>query len=118
MNQRIKHCLKLLYKYKLDAVLVSAPANIKYLTAHSQPWGYVLICPKQKPIYFTSFLYQKELTSFSNLEIIVSRTGEDIFNTVTKNVKKLSLKIVNLEELLGRVKMYFADKKQQNKDKI
>lgn len=97
MNQRIKSCLELLSKYKLDAVLISAPANIKYLTAHSQPWGYVLICPKQKPIYFTSFLYQEELNSFSNFEIIVSRAGEDIFNTITKTVKKSGLNKIGFE---------------------
>ena len=65
MNYRLKSIRSALKQRKLDALLVTCPANISYLTQAQSRDAYLLVSPKEN-IYFTDSRYTEEARSFLN----------------------------------------------------
>lgn len=94
MKERIEECLKCLYRNELDSILLSSPANIKYLTGFRKAEGYLLLSP-QKNVYFTSAIYAQEAKSVADWQLKVYETN--VFETVAKIAKKMGVKKLGYE---------------------
>lgn len=94
MKDRIEECLKCLYRNDLDSLLLSSPANIKYLTGFREAEGYLLLSP-QKNVYFTSALYAQEAKSIAYWQLQVYEAN--VFEAVAKTAKKMRLKKLGYE---------------------
>ncbi|MCD6228767.1 MAG: aminopeptidase P family protein [Candidatus Omnitrophica bacterium] len=90
-RKRIKDCLKSIERAGLDALLVSNPYNIKYLTGFREANGYLLISPKGV-VYFTNFIYAQEAKKITLWKIEV--VDYNLFETIVKKI--YALKINNL----------------------
>jgi len=98
MSLRIKNIYPKLKQNNLDALLVSSPANITYLTRYSSRDSYFLVCPKSN-IYFTDSRYieeaKKHLKRFSK----VKETDSLKFKTISGLCKRIGLKRIGFEEI-------------------
>lgn len=95
MTKNIQACISQIKKLGLDAILVSDPTNISYLTNFSQPEGYLLLTTLKEPIYFTNPLYQAEAQKIKICKTVIS--NGNIFELVSEEVINLGLKNVGFE---------------------
>ena len=95
MANNLSACVKEIKKESLDAILVSDPINITYLTSFKNPEGYLLITVDGKLIYFTSPLYKEEVKSIKSWKAVISVVN--IFNDIKEAAVKLKLKSVGFE---------------------
>jgi Xaa-Pro aminopeptidase len=95
MKGRILKCIEKISLENLDAILISCPANITYLTGFREADGYLLLGRGAKPIYFTNFLYQYEAQRIKEFSLCV--VNSNIFQAIAKTINKLHLKRVGFE---------------------
>ena len=95
MKHKIKKCLSELKKLKCDALLISNPANVTYLTGFREADGYLLITASEEIIYFTNFLYQEEAKKIASWKIVPSNSN--IFGQIASVIKKLRITKVGFE---------------------
>lgn len=93
-KNRIKKCLKLIEKTGLDALLLSSPSNIRYLSGFRQAEGYLLLNPYEN-IYFTNFIYAEEAEEISLWKTKLVK--ENLFEAVAKGAKNLGIKKLGFE---------------------
>jgi Xaa-Pro aminopeptidase len=93
--KKINELLTELKKIKCDGLLVSNPANIKYLSGAPDVGGYLLITPGRKPVYFTNFIQQGEARKIKDWQVVVCRGG--YFNEAIKTIKAFKLAQVGFE---------------------
>lgn len=94
MKNRIRNCLVKISLENLDALIISCPANITYLTGFREAEGYLLVARGVKPVYFTNFLYQYEARKLDIWEV---RTGSNIFRSLSETIAKIGLKRIGFE---------------------
>jgi len=94
VNKKINNCLEKIEKKGFQALLISNPTNISYLSNFRKADGYLLIS-RNAIIYFTNFIYAQEARRIKNWRIKLSNTN--IFDTVVKEIFKLKLKSICFE---------------------
>lgn len=94
MNKKIKNCIKELQNAGLDALLVSDPENISYLTGFRSAEGYLLITGTEQLIYFTFPLYRTEAEREKYWKV---KTDRNLFKIVHRAVKQSGLKKLGFE---------------------
>ncbi|MBU1121191.1 MAG: Xaa-Pro peptidase family protein [Candidatus Omnitrophota bacterium] len=97
MKKNISKCSGAVKKRDLDAILISDPINITYLTGFRLASGYLLVTGEEELFYFTSFLYEKEARLCKCWKVVANN---DIFDRVKVYIKKLKLKKVGFEAKL------------------
>ena len=95
MNKKVLSALKSIEKDGLDALLLSNPINISYLTGFRPAEGYLLISTKRL-IYFTNFIYAQEAKRLKIWK--VNSAQSNIFNRVVKEAGTLNIKNIGFEE--------------------
>ncbi len=96
MNQRIRHIYERLEKKSLDALLVSSPHNITYLTEYISRDSYLLISQK-KNIYFTDFRYTEEAKRYLS-GFTIKKTDGSAFKIIAESCHRLKFKRIGFEE--------------------
>jgi Xaa-Pro aminopeptidase len=97
MNSRIKSAYLALKSRNLDALFVSSPANISYLTGALCRDAYFLISLK-KNIYFTDSRYTEEARVFLKDNASLCECNGFVFKRVADEIRHLGLKRVGFEE--------------------
>ena len=95
MNKNIHNCIRSFKEKGFDAILISNPVNVTYLTGFRNAEGYLLITSKREVCYFTSFLYKETAEKESYWQVEISQGN--IFELVRKKVKQLGLKKIAFE---------------------
>jgi Xaa-Pro aminopeptidase len=95
MTKRIKTCVDSLKKHDLDALLLSNPLNITYLTGFRSADGYLLITTQEELFYFTNFIYEYEARQIKLWQVLTGKPN--IFKTVSAKTTELKLKRIGFE---------------------
>ncbi|MBN2119443.1 MAG: aminopeptidase P family protein [Candidatus Omnitrophica bacterium] len=114
-KKRLQKALAKLKNLKQEALLVSCPVNIFYLTGLSDIEGYLLISHK-KTIFFTDFRYQLKCSpecKAAGIDLAVYNFG--IFDFIAAGVKKAGLKKIGFEGKLIYYKEFSEFKKSFEK---
>jgi len=86
-----------LEKQGLDALLISLPANITYLTNYISRDSFLLLS-KKRNIYLTDFRYTKEARNHLNKSFSVKQTNGALFSSLSSQCFKLGAQKVGFEE--------------------
>ena len=97
MNSRLKGVYSQLKQRSLDALLVSLPENISYLTESLSRDSYLLVSQKEN-IYFTDSRYLEEAKSFLKNNFQLKECNGSIFKCIASAVIDLGLKKLGIEE--------------------
>lgn len=97
MNSRLKSIYRALASRHLDALLVSSPANISYLTDATCRDAYFLVCAK-KNIYFTDSRYTEEARLFLKGNADLCQSNGFIFKQIIQSALALKVKRLGFEE--------------------
>jgi len=97
VKTRISNCTKKLKKLNLDAILITDPVNITYLTKFSAVDGYLLLVRDGRLIYFTNFLHKEAAKKIDSWELVISNNKHNIFTVIAEKIKKLNLSILGFE---------------------
>jgi Xaa-Pro aminopeptidase len=89
-------CIAKISLENLDALLISSPVNITYLTGFREAEGYLLVSRGMRPLYFTNFLYRYEAEKLPDCDICINTAG-DIFKLIAEMTRKLALKRLGFE---------------------
>jgi len=81
---------------KLNGLLFSDPANIRYLTGMRETDGYLLITIDPGLFFFTNFLYREEAAKNPNFQLVLSGKN-GIFSSVADQAAKLKLSHIGFE---------------------
>ena len=118
LEKRLKKTLAYLEKSRLDALLVSCPTNIFYLTGLRHIEGYLLIGHKRL-VLFTDFRYQLKCKErCRHLGIALTIYGFGIFDFIASRIKKLKVKKVGCEAKILSHKEYLEFKKSFQKQDL
>ncbi|MFA6357229.1 MAG: aminopeptidase P family protein [Candidatus Omnitrophota bacterium] len=96
MNSRLTSIHLALKQRKLDALLVSLPANISYLTQSESRDAYLLVSLKQN-IYFTDSRYTEEARIFLKDNAKLKECNGSVFQYIAEAIHKLGLVNVGME---------------------
>jgi Xaa-Pro aminopeptidase len=97
VNSRLKSAYLALKSRNLDALLVSSPANISYLTEATCRDAYLLVSPK-KSIYFTDSRYTEEAKAFLKGKAVLCECNGLVFKRIAGEIHRLGLNRVGFEE--------------------
>jgi Xaa-Pro aminopeptidase len=97
MNLRIKNILAKLERERLDALFVSSPANISYLTKFTSRDSYLLISKRQN-LYFTDSRYIEEAKSKLKGTFSIKQINGSIFELLADACRRLGLRQIGFEE--------------------
>lgn len=97
MKPRLQNLLKRLAQENLDALIVSIPANISYLTEFSSSDAYLLVSRKEI-IYFTDSRYSEEVRPKLKSIASLRRINGSEFELIVKTSLDLGLKRIGFEE--------------------
>lgn len=97
MNSRLKSVYPKLKQRGLDALLVSLPANISYLTESLSRDSYLLVSEKEN-IYFTDSRYVEEAKGFLKDNAQLKECNGSVFKHIASAVIDLGLKKLGIEE--------------------
>lgn len=97
MNERLKSIHSVLKQRRLDALLVSSPANISYLSQSISRDAYLLVSLKEN-IYFTDSRYIEEARSFLKNNAKLKECNGSVFLHIAESIHKLGLKKIGIEE--------------------
>jgi len=97
MNSRLKSMQAVLKQKGLDALLVSLPANISYLTESLSRDAYLLISVKEN-IYFTDSRYIEEAKVFLKDNASLKECNGLVFKHIAETVLNLGIKNLGFEE--------------------
>lgn len=98
LNEYTKHISKVcrrISKNKLDALLISSPSNITYLSGFRKAEGFLLITKHKELIYFTSPLYSQEARENIFFNTVVDKGN--IYKNIVKKISHMRLKRVGFE---------------------
>ncbi|MDD5584955.1 MAG: Xaa-Pro peptidase family protein [Candidatus Omnitrophica bacterium] len=96
MKETLRKCFKKIKDLHCDALLVSNPSNILYLTGFSRHAdGYLLLTREGGVFYFTNFLYAAQARGLDIWKVLVSRGS--IFALMSEQIKKLGFTRVGFE---------------------
>jgi len=95
MNNRIKKCVSQIRSQKLDALILSNPVNITYLSNFRDAEGYLLVTSQEELFYFTNFIYEYEAKAQKIWTVIPSKGN--IFKSISDLIRKLNLHNVGFE---------------------
>jgi len=116
-KKRKKEFLKAVKNLKVNAVLISSPVNVEYLTGFKSTNGYVVLTPDETTI-FTDFRYKQladEIAAKEKMKAIVSRNG--ILFAIRKYLYKQNIKKAAYEDYHVTVSMFGNIKKSIRKVK-
>lgn len=95
MKNRIDRLRRILRRHKLDAIIISNPSNIYYISGFRGSESYCLVSTLEKFI-ITDFRYTEQAhKETADFEIVNSR--ERLFEKTAKLIKKLSFKKIGFE---------------------
>jgi len=97
MKPRLQNLLNRLFRENLDALIVSSPANISYLTEFSSSDAYLLIS-KKEIIYFTDSRYTEEVKPKLKSVASLKRINGSVFELIAKTSLDLGLNRIGFEE--------------------
>lgn len=97
MNSRISGFFSILQQRKLDAFLVTHPANITYLTEYQSRDSYLLAL-KPKSIYFTDSRYTAEAKIALKGNCVIKQANGSVFKLIAQTINGLGLTGVGFEE--------------------
>lgn len=96
---------------KLDALIISSPANISYLTRFSSRDSYLLISKKAN-IYITDSRYTEEAKNGLKGQLPIRKINGSVFQTIADACNDLKLKRIGFEEKF----LSFAGYKKMRKE--
>ena len=111
MNYRLKSIHSALKQRRLDALLVTCPANISYLTQSPSRDAYLLVTPEGN-IYFTDSRYTEEAQAFLKGNAKLKECNGFIFQHIAQEILDLKLGKIGFEERhlpfaeFGKIKEY------------
>lgn len=115
MNSRLKSIQRQVKLNNLDALLVSLPANISYLTEAISRDAYLLVSLKEN-IYFTDSRYTEEAKLFLKHNAQLKECNGGVFKHIAEMALALGLKKIGFEERslpfaeYSKIKQYAKDK--------
>lgn len=89
-----------------EALFVSDPLNLAYLTGSREVEGYLLISTKNKPIFFTNFIYQTTAKKLSDCNLVIAKQAESTFKLVADCAARLKIKRLGFEAQSFNFKQY------------
>ncbi len=95
MKSRIAKCAAKLRADNLDAILLSNPVNITYLSGFRDAEGCLLVTSQEELFYFTNFIYEYEAKTIECWKVIPS--GGNILETIANAIKKLKFHNIGFE---------------------
>ncbi|MFA5007728.1 MAG: Xaa-Pro peptidase family protein [Candidatus Omnitrophota bacterium] len=122
MKSRIKKCAAQLKALDLDAILLSNPINVSYLSGFRAADGYLLLTRACELIYFTNFIYEYEAKDFNVWKVVIARGN--IFKELADTIKSLHLHRVGFEAKnipyleYSKIKQYLAISKVELSETI
>jgi len=105
-SKRKKEFLKAVKELKVDAILISSPVNMEYLTGFKSSNGYVILTPDETTI-FTDFRYNQlaeKIAAKEKMNAVIVRNG--IIPTLRKNLYKQNIKNAAYEDYHLTVSLY------------
>ncbi len=118
MKARLKKCSRVLAKSGCDALLSTNFFNVDYLTGCPGLGGCFLISRKDKPIFFTNFLYRASAQKLSGCDLVVNKQGQNLFDLVAKKAKLLKVKCLGFESNDLKFRQYRKLKSALDRQKI
>jgi Xaa-Pro aminopeptidase len=115
VNSRLKSIQRQLKLSNLDALLVSLPANISYLTEAISRDAYLLVSLKEN-IYFTDARYTEEAKLFLKHNAQLKECNGGVFKHIAETALALGFKKIGFEERYlpfaeySKIKQYAKDK--------
>jgi len=97
VNKKIKACIKELKCLDCDALIVSDPCDIRYLTGYTKEGGYLLLEKYGNLNYFVSFLYMKAAQEITCWQITIPEPHTRLITALAKKIKKSKYKRVGFE---------------------
>lgn len=98
-RDRIDALIEKLHKHNLDALLITKPENIFYLTSFSADKIALVISPK-KCFVITDFIYEESASkSLRGIDIFVSKGKETFEKTIARALEKHRIKNLGIESL-------------------
>lgn len=114
-NPRIIKLRSLLIRQRIDAFIVSLPANITYLTNYISRDSYLLVS-KEKNVYFTDSRYAQEAQDSLGRSFGVTQVNGALFESIARLCDTFDFKTVGFEEeYLPYIKYRIARKKLSKK---
>lgn len=95
MKSRIEKCVSRLKALSLDAVILSNPVNISYLSGFREAEGYLLLSKDKELIYFTNFIYEYEAKDLNVWKVVIG--GGNVFKKLSDTIKNLHLRRIGFE---------------------
>ena len=97
MNKRIKACIKELESLDCDALIISDPHDIRYLTGYAKEGGYLLLEKYGHLNYFVNFIYTKAAQEITCWQITIAEPHTGIITAIAKKIKKSKYKHIGFE---------------------
>lgn len=107
-KNRLYTLIQKLNKYKIDALLVTKPENIFYLTSFFAD-TIVLVAGIKKSFVVTDFIYAEAATRFfrkRGLEVFVSKDKRDYLKIIAEGVNKYRIRKLGFESLYVNLSRY------------
>lgn len=95
MKERLKKCVEELRANNLDAIILSNPVNISYLSGFREAEGYLLVTSSGELLYFTNFIYEYEARELKIWKVIAAKGN--IFRELANTIKNLHLRNIGFE---------------------
>jgi len=106
VNKRINACIKKLKSLNCDALIVSDPQDIRYLTGYTKEGSYLLLESNGNLTCFVSFLHMKAAQEIKNWQITIAKPHAGIIVDLAKKIKKSNYRQVGFEGKTFSVKEY------------
>lgn len=107
-NKRAYNLLKIIQNEKIDALLVTKPENIFYLTSFSADKGTLLICP-EKTFFITDFIYEEAASKFfreKGVHVLTAKGRDSFEKTIDAVLRKFRMKRLGFEGLSLNLTQY------------
>ncbi|MFA5337343.1 MAG: Xaa-Pro peptidase family protein [Candidatus Omnitrophota bacterium] len=95
MKSRIKKCVAQLKTLGLDAIVLSNPVNVSYLSEFRDADGYLLVTREMELVYFTNFIYEYEAQALDIWKVVIAKGN--IFKQLSEAIKSRNLRRVGFE---------------------
>lgn len=77
MIERVAHLTSKLPENELDAILISAPANRRYLSGFTGSAGYLLVTPRRQVLFTDSRYFEQAGNQSPHFEVVQTKPGLD-----------------------------------------
>ncbi|OIO38179.1 MAG: hypothetical protein AUJ72_02990 [Candidatus Omnitrophica bacterium CG1_02_46_14] len=99
MTSRLKKIFSLFKTAQIDALLVSSPSNVTYLSGFMGQESWLVVSPKGR-YFITDSRYSEEARAEAKGFKVVLRDGRSVFQVVSQIVRKDKIKVLGFEAMI------------------